>query len=900
MTTVYPAHLEAEVVLRDGSTVHVRPVRPEDEGALLELFQGLSEEARTLRFFSAATNLAAEAHRESHVDYVQRFGLVATAGTPDRIVGQALYAVVDDARAEVAFTVADDYRGRGLGTILLGQLAEIASSRGIRTFEATVLPRNYQMLGVFRQSGFPIEVRREPEQLRVIFPTSLTPEAIAQFERREQIAAANALRAFLHPRAVAVIGASRQRGTVGGEVFHNLLAYEFNGPVYPVNPAAAVVQCVVAYPTIEAVPGPVDLAVIAVPAEHVVRVAEQCGRKGVRALVVLSAGFAETGAEGRARQAELLRVCRAAGMRLIGPNCIGIANTNPAVRLNATFGPLPPPRGRVGFSSQSGALGLAAMDYARTRGLGISSFVSVGNKADISGNDLLHYWEDDPETDVILLYLESFGNPRKFARIARRVGRQKPIIAVKSGRSSAGARATSSHTGALLAASDVTVDALFRQTGVIRTDTLEAMFDVATLLAHQPLPRGRRVGIVTNVGGPAILCADTCEAEGLEVPVLTEATQARLRGFLPPEASVANPVDMIASATAEHYREAIAAVAADPQIDALIVLFIPPLATRSEDVAAALLDSARALGGRLPVLAVFMASDSAEGVLAAPGLTIPCFRFPEAAALALAHAARYAAWRARPPSTPPRLEGLRRDEAAALVARALGTGGGWLGPDAVAALLACYGIPMVEQRTVATPDEAAAAAEALGGEIALKAIVPGLVHKTEAGAVRLHLRGPDAARAAALEMAARLRAAGYTPEGYLVQRMVPSGVEMLVGVVHDPHFGPIVACGAGGVLVEVLKDVSIRLTPLTREDATAMVRELRILPLLQGFRSFPPADISALEDILLRVSALAEDLPEVAELDCNPLVVLEHGAVVLDARVRVQPAQPPLPLSGRR
>ncbi|HEY7784107.1 MAG TPA: GNAT family N-acetyltransferase, partial [Pyrinomonadaceae bacterium] len=573
---------DGDVVLRDGSTVRIRVMRPSDEPRLLKLLQSLSEESRWMRFYSSASGsaLAAEAHREANLE--DTFGLLAFSGSDERVVGHAFYAVIDEQRAEVAFTIANDFQGRGLGTMLLGQLAEVAAANGVQLFEAEVVAANHAMLHVFRESGFPVEVSARSGQLHVVFPTSFTREAVERFERRESIAAVNALKRFFEPRAVAVIGASRQRGSLGGEIFHNLLAYGFNGPVYPVNPAAQVVQCVPAYQSIEAIPGDVDLAVIVVPASQVIEVATEAGRKGVRALVVISAGFSETGAEGQARQAELLRVCRAAGMRLIGPNCMGLVNTNSHVRLDATFAPSVPPQGRVGFSSQSGALGLAIIEYANSLGLGISTFVSVGNKADISGNDLLRYWESDEGTDVILLYLESFGNPKKFSEIARRVGRHKPIVVVKSGRSAAGARATSSHTGALLAASDVTVDALFRQAGVIRTDTLSELFDVASLLANQPLPNGHRVGIITNAGGPGILCADACEARELDVPVLSETTQARLREFLPAGASTTNPVDMIASASADDYDKAIEIVAADENVDALIVIFTPPLVTSAE------------------------------------------------------------------------------------------------------------------------------------------------------------------------------------------------------------------------------------------------------------------------------------------------------------------------------
>ena len=895
----YGEHRDGDVVLRDGSTVRIRVMRPSDEAGLFKLLSSLSEESRWLRFYcnqnSAA--IAAEAHREANLDHA--FGLIACSGKDERVVGHAFYAAVTEHRAEVAFSIANDFQGRGLGSILLGQLAQVASANGIDIFEAEVVAANHRMLHVFRASGFPIEVNANAGQLRVVFPTSFTAEARTQFERRESIAAVNALKLFFEPRGVAVIGASRQRGTIGGEILHNLLSYGFKGPVYPVNPSATVIQDVPSFPTIEEVPGPVDLAVIVVPATAVVEVAAACARKGVKALVVISAGFSETGAEGKARQAELVSVCRGAGMRLIGPNCMGIANTNPEVLLDATFAPAFPPRGRVGFSSQSGALGFAIMAFAGSLGLGISTFVSVGNKADISGNDLLRYWESDDDTDVILLYLESFGNPKKFSEIARRVGRKKPIAVVKSGRSAAGARATSSHTGALIAASDVTVDALFRQAGVVRTDTLAELFDVASLLANQPLPSGNRVGIITNAGGPGILCADACEARGLEVPVLSRDSQARLRDFLPAGASVANPVDMIASAPAEHYRRAIEIAGTDENVDSLIVIFTPPLVTRAEDVAQSIVEAVQQIENRKPVLSVFLSAQNAPKELREGNVSIPSYSFPETAAIALARATRYSHWRERRETYPARFENIRTDEAAAVVADALARGEGWLRPDEVAQICACYGLPLIEQRVVSNAEAAAEAAAELGGDIALKAIAPGLVHKTEAGAVRLRLHGPEAVRAAAREMGERLSAHGHSPSGFVVQKMAPRGVEMLVGVVHDPQFGPVVACGAGGVQVELLKDVSVRLSPLSNEDAAEMVRELKTYPLLTGFRGSPPADVAALENGLLRLSAMVEDLPQIAELDCNPFVVHETGATILDARIRVTTVEP-RPLFGVR
>jgi acetyl coenzyme A synthetase (ADP forming)-like protein len=892
-------HRNGDVVLRDGSTVRVRAMRPDDDQGLLGLFTSLSEESRWLRFFSPTKGaaLAAEARRETNLDHT--FGLLALSGPEERVVGHAFYAGLDEHRAEVAFTIANDFQGRGLGTILLGQLAEVAAANDIQMFEAEVVAANHTMLHVFRESGFPIEVSAEAGQLHVTFPTSFTREAVERFETRETFAAVNALKLFFNPRAVAVIGASRQRGTIGGEIFHNLLAFGFNGPVFPVNPTAEVVQSVPAYATIEAIPGPVDLAIIVVPANQVVEVAAGCGRKGVKALVVISMGFSETGTDGQSQQAELVRVCREAGMRLIGPNCMGIINTDPDVRLDATFAPGVPPAGRVGFSSQSGALGLAIIEHANSLGLGISTFVSVGNKADISGNDLLRYWESDPGTDVILLYLESFGNPKKFSQIARRVGRQKPIVVVKSGRSAAGARATSSHTGALLAASDVTVDALFRQAGVIRTDTLEELFDVASLLSNQPLPLGNRVGIITNAGGPAILCADACEARGLEVPVLSEISQTKLRAFLPAGASATNPVDMIASAPAEHYRRAIEIVAQDENVDALIVIFTPPLVTRAEDVAREIVDAAKNTDKAKPLLSVFLSAQAAPESLRSGDARIPAYSYPETAAIALARAARYRQWREQPETTAPRFNDVRRDEAAAVVATALSRGDGWLTTEETADLFSCYGLPLIEQTIVKTPEEAGTVAEQMDCEVALKVIAPGVIHKTEAGGVRLNLRGAKQVRESAREMAAALVVSGNSPTGFLVQRMAGAGVEMLIGVVHDSQFGPVVACGAGGVQVELLRDVSVRLTPLSKEDAAEMIRDLKTYPLLNGFRGSPVCDVAALEEGLLRTSAMVEDIPQIAELDCNPFVVLEHGAVILDARVRVTAVEP-RPLLGVR
>src|ERR1700687_444762 len=833
------------------------------------------------------------------VDYVTRYGLVAVAGAESRIVGHAMYVGTGLRKAELARAVADSYQGRGLGTILLGQLGEAAAAAGIDVLEAIVMPENHHMLKLLRESGFPIPVRSEPGEIHAELPTSISAEGLRQFEDRDRVAAVAAVNHLLAPRSVAVIGASRQPGSICAELFHNIVATGFRGTVYPVNPAATEIEGIAAHASVLDIPGDVEMAVITVPAASVLDVARQCAAKGVRGLVVISAGFAEVGPEGAELQRALLEICRQSGMRLVGPNCMGVINTAEGVNLDATFAPDKPTLGRVGFLSQSGGLGIAVMARAQTLGSGISSFVSVGNKADLSGNDFIQYWEQDRATDLIMLYLESFGNPRKFARIARRVSRSKPILAVKGGRSPAGNRATSSHTGALLSASDVTVDALFQQTGVIRTDTLAELFDAALLLGCQPIPAGNRVGIITNAGGPAILCADACEANGLVVPALPATVRAELAAFLPAAASTGNPVDMIASAGPEAYSKAIAILAACADLDALIVIFAPPLVTKAPDVIRAIHHAAHDLPRPMPLLSVFMSKESTPRIVTAEGVRVPHYPFPEEAARALRLAAHYGAWRALPDEPVAALEGIDRDRAAGVIATALAEGGGWMTPRGMGDLLACYGIPMVETRLVDSPAAAARAAKLLGTPVALKAIVPGLLHKSDAGAVRLDLQGERAVQRAAAEMAAKLKESGHQVAGYEVQPIAAKGVEMLVGVVQDEHFGPVLACGAGGTATELLKDVAVRITPITPGEAHRMIRSLKTFPLLDGYRGAPRADVGALENVLLRVSALVEAHSEVAEMDLNPLIVHTGGGVAVEARIRLEPGAPRPPLGAR-
>ncbi|HSO98051.1 MAG TPA: GNAT family N-acetyltransferase, partial [Solirubrobacteraceae bacterium] len=875
VSAAYPRDREAEIVLRDGSTVHVRPVSGADKPAIREFLDALSPEAIGFRFFGMpsldwVTDWAVD------VDYADRFALVAESGSPHRIIAHAAYARGPTGRAEIAFLVADAWQGKGISTVLLAHLAEVAERQGIVTFTAQVLPANHRMIEVFRESGFPVRMRSTPDSIDIELPTSLSAESAARFEERERIGAVAAVRNFLEPRSVAVIGASRRRGTVGGEILHNLLSSQFSGAVYAVNEQAEVVQSLPAYGSVGAIGSPVELAVVVVPAAEVVAVARECAGAGVGALLVISAGFAETGAAGTRRQDELVAVCRDSGMRLVGPNCLGVLNTAPEVSLNATFAPHRATPGRVGFMSQSGGVGIAIIEAAGRLGIGLSSFVSVGNRADLSGNDFLCYWEQDAGTDLALMYLESFGNPRKFARIAPRFARRKPLLAVKSGRSPAGARATSSHTGALLAVSDVTVDALFEQAGVIRTDTLHELFGVGALLTSQPVPRGDRVAIVTNAGGPGVLCADACQADGVRVPKLPASVQGALAAFLPAAATLANPVDMIASASAEDYRRTLRTLLDAEACDAILTIFVPPLVTAAADVATAIREVA-ASAPSVPIASVFMTSEGPPAELGAAGVRVPGYEFPEDAARALALAAKYGRWRARPEGVLAPPARTHPESAAAITSRGLAAGAGWLDPASVSALLECYGLPLIASRVVPDAEGAAAAAAEIGGPVALKASAAGLVHKIDVGGVRLGLEGRAEVVTAAREMESALANAGFCLDGLIVQPMAPPGVELIVGVVNDHSFGPVLACGAGGTTAELLRDVAMRITPLAAGDAQEMLRSLRTFPLLDGYRGAPPCDLAAVEDVLLRVSAMVEAHPEIEELDCNPLIAGPDG-----------------------
>lgn len=878
MSLAYPAHLEADVVLRTGRTLRIRPLRRGDEAALRAFFAGLSADALHSRFFDLRSVDAAMESAPVELDYDDVFGLVGEVN--GAIAGVAHYFRLRHhrERAEVAFTIADRHQGCGAGTRLLERLADVARAHGVTRFEAEVLAGNRAMLAVFASSGFETTVGSREGVVMVTLDLSETVLFREHNAARAQTAASASMKPIFAPRSIAVVGAGRRRGNLGGEILRNLRG-RYRGELYAVNPQAAEIDGVRSFPSVQAIGADVDLAVIAVPAAHVESVVDDCVAAAVPAVVVISAGFGETGGPGRELEQRIVEKARRAGMRMVGPNCMGVINTDPDVAMQATFASVDPSRGNIAMSSQSGAIGLAVLDYARTQNVGFSSFISVGNKADVSGNDLIQYWAEDPATEVMLLYLESFGNPRKFAEIARRVSKQKPIVAVKAGRSAAGARAAQSHTGAL-ASSDAIVADLFRQAGVIRTDTLEEMFDVASLLAQQPLPAGRRVGIITNAGGAGILAADACEAKGLQLPSLSEQSALRLRQFLPAAASVNNPVDMIASATADDYRRTLETLLEDDAFDAILVIYIPVLPTDADAVAAALRDVAGRANGRT-ILATYMGAHGAPQVLC----PIPAFGFPERAVAALAHAVSYAEWRRRPLGTVPAFGDLDAAAARRAVEGAIAGGGGWLDPVDTSSLLAAVGIAVPASQVVHSSEEAMEAAMRIDSKVVVKALGPALLHKTEAGAVRLNL-DECAAAEAYRELEEKL---GDGMTGALVQQMIPEGVEVMIGVTDDPTFGHVVAYGAGGTLIELLRDVTFRLHPLSDALADAMVDEARITKLVRGFRGAKPGDVAALKDALLRISALLTICPEIRELDINPLKVLERGAIALDARVRVEP-----------
>ncbi|GLW66693.1 GNAT family N-acetyltransferase [Actinomadura rubrobrunea] len=816
----YPDHWEADVVLTDGGTAHLRPIRPDDGPLLRAFYARLSPESIYYRFFSPRPTLSdREVEHFVTVDYDNRVALIATIGTA--MVAVVRYDRLADGdkpgtTAEVAFLVEDAHQGRGLGAVLLEHIAAAARERGVRRFVASVLPENRRMTRVFREAGYRAEQRFEEGVIELVLDLEPTETSVEVMAAREHRAESRSIQRLLFPRSVAVIGASRAEHSVGRTVLRNLLHGDFSGPVYPVHPTATAVAGVRAYASVLDIPDEVDLAVVAVRADAVHEVVRQCAGKGVHGLVVVSSGFGETGPEGRERQEELVRLARANGMRVVGPNCLGIANTDPEVRLNATLAPTMPGRGPVGFFSQSGALGIAILQRTAERGLGLSTFVSAGNRADVSGNDLLQYWEEDPATKAVLLYLESLGNPRKFARLARRLSRRKPIVAVKSGRSTQGVPL--GHAAQALTLPDHAVSALFAQAGVIRVENLAELFDVAQLLAYQPLPAGDRIAIIDNSDSLRLLAQDAAIAHGLEVRP---------------------PVDLGPRAGAAEYEAALAEALDDDRVDAVVALFTPPT-IGGYDVRVPERIMKLAAGGSKPIVATYLGMTGMPEELRVTGPdgtaaagSIPSYPAPEDAVRALAYVIRYAQWRRRPQGSVPDLPNVDRKGARTLVE-------GWLDSadapveataDQAAALLRCYGI-------------------AVGEQIAMG----------EHGGVRTRISTRE-----------------------------------------DPAFGAIVSFGLADETAALLDDRAYRLAPLTDVDAAEMVRAIRTAPLLLGHRGADPVDVGALEELLLRVARLADDLPEVARLELDPVLADASGVSVRRASLRLhRPPGPRQELAPRR
>jgi acetyl coenzyme A synthetase (ADP forming)-like protein len=880
----FPAAWAFDAVLSDGGTVHIRPIRPGDAAAHRHFFSHLSPQSVYFRFFGPKAELSdAEVTRFTTVDYHDRMAFVAFLGEDIIAVGR-YDRLANGHEAEVAFAVADEHQGRGLATLMLEYLAAYASDNGITRFSADTLMDNRRMLEVFRAAGFRSESHStEYGVVHLVFDIEPTGASLAAMERRAWTAGVHSIARILKPRSVAVIGAGRDPNGIGHAVLRNLIQGGFSGPIYPINPNVDTLLGLACAPSVDAVEGHVDLAILAVPASRCLEAVDACARKGVHGLVVITSGFAEIGASGAVLQKELLHRAHRGGMRVVGPNCFGVINTAPDVSLNATFASQVPVPGNIAFASQSGALGIAILEQARSSGLGVSSFVSMGNKADVSSNDLLRYWHQDGQTKAVLLYLESFGNPRAFARVAPIVSATTPIVAVKSGRSAAGTRAAASHTAAL-ASPDAVVDALFRQAGVIRVDTLEELIDCGALLAHQPAMEGRDLAIVGNAGGAAVLAADACEAAGLRVPEFDSATREAIRTVAGPNASVSNPVDLGAGATPQVFEEALRAALRSPAIAGALVILAPVATASVADVTEAI---ARVTTGSRPVVLVHL-GDSSPAATHGDGETVmPTYAFPERAVRALGRIAAHSDWKRRPIGAVPEFPDLDVVAGRAIVEAHLAEhpDGGWLPPQRCVELLRAFGIPCVEEREVASADEAAAAATAVGYPVVLKATGDRILHKSDVGGVVVDLNTADEVAAAFVAMAERL---GDSMQGALVQPML-HGVELIAGLMSDPLFGPVVMFGSGGTAVELFADRVLRILPLTDQDAREMVRSIRGAPLLFGHRGATPSDVPAVENVLLRIARLADDTPQLAEMDLNPLIATPTGAIVVDARMRVVP-----------
>lgn len=866
-----PYDYETQAVLKDGQTVRIRPIRPADLEGMMRMWQRLSPQTIRLRFFSLRKMTAEQMRHQVEVDFDQRVALVAEQHGEIIGVGRFDRLPDDPQTAEFAVTVEDAEQGRGLGTSLLRALMAPARDLGVTHFHGDILTENRSMLRVMRESGFEPALKHFGDTVTATFTTTPTETLLQKAGEQDRRAAQAALSSVLSPASVAVVGASRDPGTVGGMVLANLLRGGYQGPVYPVNSHADHVQSITAYPSLTDCPTVPETIYVCVPAEQTDDVIDEAGRLGVRAAVILAAGFAESGPGGVRLQQQVLQTARSHGIRLVGPNCMGVMNTDPVVSLNGSLSPIVPPAGGVALSSQSGALGLTILSAAQRLDVGLSSFASIGNKADISSNDLLQFWEEDVATRAILLYLESFGNPRKFGRLARRIGRRKPIVAVKSGRGDAGA-----------------VKALFGQAGVIRVGTLDQMFNVARLLAKQPLPEGNRVAILSNGGGPAALAVDACLAAGLQLADLGEDSLETARTA---KAYQTAPVIVHPTTAAAQYGAVLAALVADAQADAVIAIFIPPVSTAADAVARAIAEAAA--GATKPVAVVFLSMDVPPPTLRDAG--VPVYVFPESAAEAMGHAARYADWRQRDLGQVVVFDDVDIATARQVINRVADEGSG--GPQTLTAadantLLEAFGISTAPNRVASTPASAPGLAADLTPPFVVKPAAG--VDKAGKGLVRMDLKSASQVAAAIEEMDRGLRARGQADvadQGWLIQQMVPDGLEMIVGVRQDPTFGPIIVIGFGGELVELLSNQSMRILPLTDVDVDDMLLELQGYQVLTGEKGNRPVDIVSLRFLLLRIAALVEAVPEVESIDLDPVFVRRRGISVVDTRIVIAPGR---------
>ena len=867
----YPSEWEADVVLRDGTVAHLRPIKPSDVEGIHRFHAGQSEESIYLRFFAPLRQLSEkDVHRFTHVDYVDRVALVVLHR--DDIIGVGRYDRVGPRSAEVAFNISDHSQGKGIGSVLLEHLAAIARELGISEFTAEVLPQNRKMLQVFADAGYAVSRHLEDGVVSVHFDIEPTDQSKAVAMSREHRAEALSVARILNPKVVAVVGASRRESTIGNMFLGNLKAAGFTGALFPVNPHADEVQGLSAVPSIGAISEPVDLAVIAVPAEQVLDVVDECAEAQVKALLVVSSGFAEEDEAGAERQAELVRRARGAGMRVVGPNSFGLINNDPAVQLNASLAPTVPPTGAFGLFAQSGALGIAVLASAARRRLGISTFGSAGNRADVSGNDFMQYWIDDEGTKGVGLYLESMGNPRKFSRIARNLALIKPVIVVKSGVSRFGV--PPGHRVRRTKARPAVFKAMLKQAGVLRVENVHQLFDIAQLLATQPLPRGDRVAIVGNSTALGTLTADACTSWGLKV--------------------AHGPVSLPSEATAAQFRTALAAAFADPKVDSVLTCFIPPLVTNDEDVAAAVRDMAH--GADKPCAATFLGmrgvDDGHSSVTGTGGSTqaIPVYAMPEDAVRALAAATRYGAWRSKDHGVPVAPAGINRRIAEDIVETVLAMEpkGRRLTSDESTALLQAYGIDVWTKQEVSTVDEAVAAAEQVGYPVVLKSTAPMVRHQGGTSGVRVDLRTEAALRAAWESLTERL--APLDADRLVVQRMATPGVPCVVTSDEDPLFGPVIGFSVAGLPTELLGDIGYRIPPLTDVDVSELISSVKASPVLHGHRGATPVNRAALADLIARVSVLADDLAEVASLVLNPVNAHPGGVEVLGAEIVLAPA----------